>query len=264
MRPFSFLERSLERVFERSSARIFRAPVHRVVVERRLERAMEEKRRRVGDRMVVPDTFVVELRPADLDALATEAGGPAELAEALASASLAFARAHGYTMRDLPTVTVVPERDAPAGDARVAAIDPAGGGKARSAGGGRRSAVPDGTMVLEVPRPPTVRATLAIREPGARIRTVEVGDAPVVIGRDAGCDIVLADPRASRQHARVASRSGFLVLSDLGSTNGTYVRDERIAEIALGPGDVVTIGDSTIEVGRAPAAATGASAGGER
>jgi pSer/pThr/pTyr-binding forkhead associated (FHA) protein len=97
-----------------------------------------------------------------------------------------------------------------------------------------------------------VRASLTIREPGASARSLAVGDDPVVIGRDAGCDIVLADPRVSRQHARVASRSGFLVLSDLGSTNGTYVRDERIAEIALGPGDVVTLGDTTIEVGRPP------------
>ncbi len=258
MRPLSFLERSLERVFERSSARIFRAPVHRVVVERRLERAMEERRRRVGDRVVVPDTFVVELRPADLDALASEVGGPEELARALAGSALAFARAHGYTMRDLPTVTVVPEPDAPAGDARVAAIDARDASGARGAAGGRRSRVPEGTMVLEVPRPPAVRATLAIREPGAPVRTMAIGDTPVVIGRDTACDVVLADPRASRQHARIASRSGFLVLSDLGSTNGTFVRDERIAEIALGPGDIVTIGDSTIEVGRAPAAQAGA------
>jgi hypothetical protein len=261
MRPLSFLERSIERVFERSSARIFRAPVHRVVVERRLERAMEERRRRVGDRVVVPDAFVVELRPADLDALASEAGGPEELARALASSALTFARAHGYTMRDLPTVTVVPEPDAPAGDARVAAIDPADSPGARGASRGRRSQVPEGTMVLEVSRPPAVNATLAIREPGAPVRTMAMGDAPVVIGRDAGCDIVLADPRASRQHARIASRSGFLVLSDLGSTNGTYVRDVRIAEIALGPGDVVTIGDSTIEVGRDPAPRAGAPVG---
>lgn len=258
MRPLSFLERSLERVFERSSARIFRAPVHRVVVERRLERAMEERRHRAGEKTVVPDAFVVELRPADLAALAEEAGGQDALAAALADSALAFARAHGYTLRARPTVTLVAEPDAPAGDARVAVVDAAGRGRSRGGSNGR-PAVPDRTMVLEVARPPAVRATLVIREPGAAPRTVAVGEAPVVIGRDAACDIVLADPRASRQHARVASRSGFLVLSDLGSTNGTFVRDERVAEVALGVGDVITIGDSTIQVAPPPEARPGTS-----
>ena len=261
MRPLSFLERSLERVFERSSARIFRAPIHRVVVERRVERAMEERRRRTGDRIVVPDAFVVELRPGDLDMLADEAGGPEELASALAGAALTFARAHGYTMRRLPTVTLVPEPDAPAGDARVACVDdgPVAGGAARS--DRRRSPVSDATMVLEVPRAPSVLATLEVRDPSGRVRRVTVGDAPVVIGRDGACDLVLADGRVSRRHARIAPRGGFLVLSDLGSTNGTYIRDERISEVALGPGDVITLGDTTIAV-EGPGADPGGSGGG--
>ncbi len=254
MRPLSFLERSLERVFERSSARLFRAPIHRVVVERRLGRAMEERRRRAGGRIVVPDAFVVELRPEDLDALAVEAGGQDELAAALATAALTFARAHGYTMRRLPTITVLAEADAPAGDARVACVGDGG-----SAGTFPRRERPphDATMVFELPRTATVRATLEIREPTGRVRRVEVGETPLVIGRDGACDVVVADGRISRRHARVASRAGFLVLSDLGSTNGTWLRDERVSEVALGAGDVVTIGDTTITVDAAPERDTG-------
>jgi hypothetical protein len=260
MRPLSFLERSLERVFERSSARIFRAPIHRVVVERRLDRAMEERRRRSGDRILVPDAFIVEMRPADLDALAAEAGGPAALAEALAGSSLTFARAHGYTMVRLPTVTLVAEPEAPAGDARVAVLDAAG---RRAPGTGRRSRPPDAdpTRVFEVPRAPAVLASLEVREPSGRVRRVDVGDGPVVLGRDPACDIVIADGRVSRRHARVAPRGGFLVLSDLGSTNGTFLRDERITEVTLGAGDVIVLGDSTVLVGGPSAvAATGGGA----
>ncbi len=246
MRPLSFLERSLERVFERSSARLFRAPIHRVVVERRLERAMEERRRRSGDRVIVPDAYVVEMRPADMAVLAAEAGDAAALASALADRALAFARAHGYTMLRLPTVTLVPEADAPAGDARVAADETAAEVAAR---GARRSPPSmDATRVLEVPRAPAVLATLDVREPSGAVRRFEVGNGPVVLGRDAGCDIVLADGRVSRRHARIAPRGGFLVLSDLGSTNGTFVRDERVAEVVLGAGDLIVLGDSTVEV----------------
>ena len=247
MRPLSFLERSLERVFERSSARIFRAPIHRVVVERRLDRAMEERRRRSGDRIIVPDDFVVELRPADLDSLAADAGGPGALAEALAASALAFARSHGYTMLRLPTVTLVTAADAPAGDARVAVVDAAAG---RSPGSGGRSRPPgaDPTRVFEVPRAQAVRASLEVREPSGRVFRVDVGDGPVVLGRDPGCDIVLADGRVSRRHARIAPRGGFLILSDLGSTNGTFLHDERVTEVTLGAGDVIVVGDTTVAV----------------
>jgi hypothetical protein len=257
MRPLSFLERSLERVFERSSARIFRAPIHHVVVERRLERAMEERRRRAGERVVVPDAFVVEMRPADLDALAAEAGGTDALAASLAGSALAFARAHGYTMLHLPVVTLVAEADAPPGDARVAVVEVAAG---RPATHGRRPPVSDPTRVFRIARSPAVLASLEVREPSGRVRRVAVGDGPVVLGRDAACDVVLADARVSRRHARISPRAGFLILADLGSTNGTFVRAERIEEVALGVGDVIVMGGTTVVVERPDAAAPGAPA----
>ena len=121
MRPFAFIERLLERAFERPSARLFRTPLRVPVIERRIERAMEIERRRVGRRIVVPDRFVVAVRPADIAGLAAEAGGGKLLAGSLADASLSFARAHGYTMDRLPVVTLAPDGTAPAGDVRVAA-----------------------------------------------------------------------------------------------------------------------------------------------
>ncbi len=52
---------------------------------------------------------------------------------------------------------------------------------------------------------------------------------PSVIGREAGCDIVLDDPRASRQHAVIRIERGAWVLRDLETENGTHV-DGRRAE----------------------------------
>ena len=86
---------------------------------------------------------------------------------------------------------------------------------------------------------------------------MEVGDGPVVLGRDAACDVVLADARVSRRHARISPRGGFLILADLGSTNGTFLRAERIEEVALGVGDVIVMGGTTVVVEPPDAAASG-------
>jgi pSer/pThr/pTyr-binding forkhead associated (FHA) protein len=96
--------------------------------------------------------------------------------------------------------------------------------------------------------PPRALATLVVREPRGLVRRLPLDGSPVVIGRDAACDVVLDDRRASRRHARIQARGGYLVLSDLGSTNGTYIRSERVSEVTLGLGDSVVIGDSTLEL----------------
>lgn len=61
-------------------------------------------------------------------------------------------------------------------------------------------------------------------EPG---RVVPLAKPRVVIGR-ADCDIVLKDPELSRQHALIAVNGTNARLEDLGSTNGTFIGDERI------------------------------------
>jgi len=72
-----------------------------------------------------------------------------------------------------------------------------------------------------------------------------------LIGRDNGCDIVVADPYISKVHAKIFYRDGKWYIVDLGSTNGTYVSGEDIR--ALGPlvlknGMKIVLGLSTITV----------------
>ncbi|MEM7113197.1 MAG: FHA domain-containing protein [Chloroflexota bacterium] len=65
-----------------------------------------------------------------------------------------------------------------------------------------------------------------------------------VIGRVAENDIVITSKRVSREHAQVRRDGWRLILEDLGSTNGTFLNGQRLAESAqLRDGDQIKIGD---------------------
>ena len=71
---------------------------------------------------------------------------------------------------------------------------------------------------------------------------------PVVnIGRAEYNDVVIADDSVSTAHAKLQRREGVWVLTDLGSTNGTFVDGEALSgEIALGPGVTVRFGQVSV------------------
>lgn len=68
------------------------------------------------------------------------------------------------------------------------------------------------------------------------------------IGRDAASDIVVAAPRASRQHARIEVRNGKFVLVDL-SSNGTFVLPSGADLVLLKREDYVLSGRGLIGLG---------------
>ena len=69
MRPMSAVERFLERLLERPSARLFGTRIQPVQIHRRIERAMEHGRTPTRRGFRVPDRFTVRIRPADLDGI---------------------------------------------------------------------------------------------------------------------------------------------------------------------------------------------------
>ncbi len=78
------------------------------------------------------------------------------------------------------------------------------------------------------------------------------------IGQDPGCDLVLDDGAVSAVHCQVALEPEGWVLSDLGSTNGTWVGGARIERALLTQGAEVTVGRSSLRVVRGTRQGAGA------
>jgi hypothetical protein len=274
MPPFAAIERFFERLFERPSARLFRARLQPVQLQRRIERAMESERLATADRTLVPNRFVVHLNPVDLEGFGDMT---ASLASELADGALVFARARHYTLVDRPRVTLFADGAVMRADIRVIArfADPIAGqqraaspiaddeldDRSAPAGGRARAelaglqpaadgnvAVHGDTMVFTVPRPsaPAARLRIIDREGDEHVHVFD--GSGLTIGRAADNDLVLADSRVSRHHARIAGRRGTLVYADLGSTNGSRVNGVQVGELVLGAGDRIEVGDTVIVV----------------
>jgi diguanylate cyclase (GGDEF)-like protein len=68
-------------------------------------------------------------------------------------------------------------------------------------------------------------------------------DVPLLIGRGGDCDIRIDDPSVSRHHARIAPSEGNYTVTDLESTNGTFINDLPVSTHQLEDGDYLHIGN---------------------
>jgi hypothetical protein len=70
-----------------------------------------------------------------------------------------------------------------------------------------------------------------------------------VLGRGDQAEIRLDDPFASSRHARLVRQGGIVVLEDLGSTNGTYLDQQRVqGPLLVNPGQPIRIGQTALEL----------------
>jgi len=74
-------------------------------------------------------------------------------------------------------------------------------------------------------------------------------DKPIILfGRHPECDIQLNSRKVSRRHCCIAQVHDYLVIRDLGSTNGIRINGQRVPEGKLASGDEVTIGNFRYQV----------------
>ncbi len=69
-----------------------------------------------------------------------------------------------------------------------------------------------------------------------------------IIGRQPGVDILVRDPRVSRQHCKIVLTGAGPKIVDLDSRNGTFVNDVQITETYLKDGDLIRVGDTVFRI----------------
>ena len=91
---------------------------------------------------------------------------------------------------------------------------------------------------------------LLIRSGQQTGRVLEVTGERFVIGRDDDCDLQLMDEKISRKHASLVTHAdGRVILQDLGSTNGTFIDEQRVTQPTEVRGDEqVRVGDTMLVV----------------
>jgi pSer/pThr/pTyr-binding forkhead associated (FHA) protein len=115
---------------------------------------------------------------------------------------------------------------------------------------------PDKTVAVQLPPPPPADGTMMIEWRGSMVGVSGVLEGkrlPIdsgkgfYIGRDKEvADVVVEDSRISRRHVWVGLEGDDVVAIDQGSTNGTFVNDEKITKRKLEPGDVLVLADQAV------------------
>jgi DNA-binding NtrC family response regulator len=102
-----------------------------------------------------------------------------------------------------------------------------------------------------------VLTVVAGPDAGRRI-TVDESTPTLLVGASPACALQLTDRSVSRRHAAFEWTEGALRVTDVGSTNGTFVRDLRVGDAFLEGGESVRLGETEVAVTRAGAATAAA------
>src|SRR5260221_14611015 len=91
--------------------------------------------------------------------------------------------------------------------------------------------------------------TIIISEKGGAERREALDRNEVNVGRVQGNDLMLPKGNVSKHHARLLYRDGRFIVTDLKSTNGTYVNGRKIAQATIvREGDKIYIGDFVLRI----------------
>jgi hypothetical protein len=256
--PVSVLQRfekRLEGLVEGAFAKVFKGVVHPVEILNAMQREAEaHKAILAGGRTLVPNRYVIDLSPYDHSRLAPYA---AALAQELAQSQAEFIGEQAWTVYGDVIVEIERGDGLDTGMFRVTAEVFTGGdvapvqqpGYDMPGGGGHGG----GYSPYEQQQPGGYGPPPQAPGGGRNIRLVS-GDGrtyplqmgSTVIGRGDQANLRLPDVGISRRHARLDFDGAQVVLTDLGSTNGTMVNGQRVSAVALNPGDMIQLGTTTL------------------
>lgn len=76
-----------------------------------------------------------------------------------------------------------------------------------------------------------------------RVREIILSDDEFLIGRGEDCTLCLHEPDISRHHCLIRTRGAQPIISDLGSSNGTFINGHRLlSQTPIATGDEIRIG----------------------
>src|SRR5689334_7186583 len=91
--------------------------------------------------------------------------------------------------------------------------------------------------------------SIVISEKGGAERRETYDRTEINVGRVQGNDLMLPKGNVSKRHARLLFRDGRFIVTDLKSTNGTYVNGRKIAQATIvREGDKIYIGDFVLRI----------------
>ena len=92
---------------------------------------------------------------------------------------------------------------------------------------------------------------IVVTKDGNEILRTKVVPGDYVIGREAGCEVVVAVDGVSRKHAKLIINFDNAFIEDLGSSNGTFVAERKITESTrLFPNQTIRLGTATMQLHR--------------
>jgi Protein of unknown function (DUF3662)/FHA domain len=221
-------ERIMEQTLEGGLRRVFPAHLQPVQLAKAVARAMEQSQV-VGLRgPEVPNVYVLRLAPGDMQRFTDYR---ATLARELGRYLADYARDRGLHPVAPPRVDLNEDARVRAGtvrvDARFVDIEPERKAVLDEALEGTRH-VRVGAISSAAPRAPTSSGQAWLEDLSGRRYPLDPGDGVVRLGRALDNDVVLPDLSVSRYHAQMRWQGGGWVISDLESTNGTFIADEKV------------------------------------
>ncbi|KKK06279.1 MULTISPECIES: DUF3662 and FHA domain-containing protein [unclassified Micromonospora] len=248
--PVSVLQRfekRLEGLVEGAFAKVFKGVVHPVEILNAMQREAEaHKAILAGGRTLVPNRYVIDLSPYDHSRLAPYA---AALAQELAQSQAEFIGEQAWTVYGDVIVEIERGEGLDTGMFRVTAEVYTGGDVAPVSAPGGYDAAPAYPAYDQgggYGPPPGHGGGRNVRLVSGDGRTYPLQMGSTVIGRGDQANLRLPDVGISRRHARLDFDGGQVVLTDLGSTNGTMVNGQRVSAVALNPGDMIQLGTTTL------------------